>query len=331
MSRLVLAFVAVLLPTLAAARPLRFGVQIPPEGATYEEIAATFKLVESLGYDTAWVNDHFIPPLGNRDAAQLEAWTLLAALAAETSRIRLGVLVSGNTYRHPAVLAKMAATVDHASGGRLNFGLGAGWEELEHRAYGFPFYTARERAARLAEALDLLTRLWTTDPASFQGKYYRLVDAPFAPPFVQKPYPPIVLGGQGKQWIMPIVARYADEWNVPIGVDPAGMRERLAWLGAECVRIGRSPCVREVSVFLPLVNMTEVPLAGPATRLAARFLAGERVAASVLAGSVASTIARIREYADAGATSVIITTRPGLNRDLMRRFAAEVIPAARGS
>jgi alkanesulfonate monooxygenase SsuD/methylene tetrahydromethanopterin reductase-like flavin-dependent oxidoreductase (luciferase family) len=130
---------------------------------------------------------------------------------------------------------------------------------------------------------------------------------------------------------MPTVARYADEWNVPVGIDPAGVRERVAWLGAECARIGRSPCVREVSVFLPLANMSEVPLVGPATRLGARLLYGRPAAVSVLAGSVASTIARIREYADAGATSVIITTRPGLNHDLMRRFAAEVIPAARGS
>jgi hypothetical protein len=185
---------------------------------------------------------------------------------------------------------RTAATVDHASGGRLNFGLGAGWEEVEHRAYGFPFYTARKRAARLAEALDLLTRLWTTDPASFEGKYYRLVDALFAPPFVQKPYPPIVLGGQGKQWIMPIVARYANEWNVPVVIDPAGVRERLPWLRAECTRIGRSACVREVSVFLPLANMSEVPLVGPATRLGARLLDGRPAAVSVLAGSVASTI-----------------------------------------
>ena len=175
----------------------------------------------------------------------------------------------------------------------------------------------------------MITRLFRDDHPTFSGKYYQLVQAPFAPRPLQRPHPPIVVGGQGQKWIMPLVARYADEWNVPVGVTPAGMRKRLEALRAECARIGRNPCVREVSVFLPLANLTSIPLAGTATRLGARVLAGSKAARSVLAGSADDTAARIREYVDAGATSVIITTRPGLNQDLMRRFAAEVVPRFR--
>jgi F420-dependent oxidoreductase-like protein len=267
--------------------------------------------------------------MGDRDLPNFESWTLLAALAAETERIRLGILVTGNTYRHPAVLAKMATTVDHVSRGRLNFGLGAGWEEFEHTAYGIPFFTAKERAARLDEALAVITKLWTEDHPSFRGKYYTLEKAPFAPPPVQKPHPPIVIGGQGKQWIMPIVARYADEWNAPVGLSPADVRERAAELRAECERLGRSPCVRRISVFLPLANITNIPFAGAATRLGARVLVDERAATSVLAGSSDAIRARIREYVDAGVTSVVITTRPAINHDLMRRFATEIVPGLR--
>jgi F420-dependent oxidoreductase-like protein len=327
---LILALAIAVLPA-TEARAIRFGVQIAPENATYGELVETFRVVEEAGYDSAWLNDHFMPILGDKDGSHFESWTLLAALAAETERVRLGILVSGNTYRNPAVLAKIATTVDHVSGGRLDFGIGAGWEELEHRAYGIPFYTAEERAARLDEALAVITKLWTADHPSFDGRYYELVDAPFEPKPIQKPHPPIVIGGQGKKWIMPLVARYADEWNVAVGVTPAGMRSRMEIVRAECARIGRSPCVKEISAFLPLVNMTDIPLAGAATRLGARVLAGERAARSVLAGSADDIKAKIQTYVDAGATSVIITTRPGRNHELMRRFAAEVVPAFRGA
>jgi len=254
----------------------------------------------------------------------------LAALLALTKQIKGGLLVTSNTFRYPGVLAKMATTVDHVSGGRLNFGIGAGWEEYEHAAYGVPFFDARERAARLGEALEVITRLWGAPHPTFAGKYYSLTAAPFAPPPVQKPHPPIVVGGQGKQWIMPLVARYADEWNAPVGLSPADVRERAAELRADCERLKRSPCVRRISVFLPLANITNIPLAGPATRLGARMLVDERAAASVLAGSADEIRARIREYVDAGVTSIVITTRPAINPDLMRRFATEVMPGLRG-
>jgi len=309
---------------------VRFGVQVAPEDTTYEAMVEVARLVEQLGYDTFWLNDHFVPVLGDRSRPHFESWTLLTALATRTERIRLGILVSGNTYRHPAVLAKMATTVDHVSGGRLELGIGAGWEEWEHRAFGIPFHTPKERAERLGEALAVVTALWDgTEPSSFEGRYYRLRDAPFLPPPVQRPHPPIVVGGQGEKWIMPLVARYADEWNVPVGVPPDGVKRRLETIRAECARIGRSPCVREVSVFLPLANITNVPLAGPVTRLGARLLVDERAAVSVLAGSAKEIEAKIRSYVDAGATSVIITTRPSIDRALMKRFADEIVPAFR--
>ena len=202
------------------ARRLRFGVQIAPEGMSIDDVVATAKLVEKLGYDHFWLNDHFLPYRADPDVPHFESWTILAALARETKTIRLGILVTGNTYRHPAVLAKMATTVDHLSGGRLELGLGAGWQENEHVAYGIPFYSAKERAERLGEALEVVKRLWTEDHPTMKGKYYSLEKAPFSPKNVQKPHPPIVVGGQGKKLIMPLVARYADEWTVAVGVDP---------------------------------------------------------------------------------------------------------------
>ena len=325
----ILAAALCLRPGPASPIPVEFGIQIAPEKVSYDDVVVTWRLIEELGYDNVWLNDHFMPIMGDRSGPHLEAWTLLAALATETERIRIGVLVSGNTYRHPAVLAKMATTVDHVSRGRLNLGIGAGWEEMEHRAYGIPFYTAEERAARLAEALEVITRLWNADRPTWKGKYYELVDAPFSPKPLQQPHPPIVIGGQGKRLIMPIVARYADEWNVPPGVTPDGVRERLTIVRRKCRRLQRSPCVSSVSVFLPLVNVTNVPLAGPLTRFGARFVVGKQVASSLLAGSPREIRKRIQEYVDAGATRVIITTRPALNRRLMRRFANEVMPAFR--
>jgi F420-dependent oxidoreductase-like protein len=326
--------VALLLPLVATAETapaprVRFGIQTPNQQATWEEIRDTWKEAEGLGFHSAWVYDHFMPIFGDEDGPCLEGWTLLAALAAETSRLRVGVLVTGNTYRNPALLAKMATTVDHVSGGRLVLGIGAGWFEREHAAYGFRFGTARERATRLEEALQVITRLWTDDHPSFAGTYYTLDKAPFAPTNVQRPHPPIVIGGQGKQWIMPLVARYGDGWNAVSGVTPEGIRERRALIRTECARIGRAPCPEDVSVLLPLVAITRIPLAGPAVRLGARAVVEKNVARSILADSPATIVERIREYVDAGASEIILSLRPPFDRDLLRRFSQEIMPAFR--
>jgi F420-dependent oxidoreductase-like protein len=324
---------AVLGLLLASAPPatarVEFGIQTPQENATLEQIVAAWQGAERLGFEHAWAYDHFAPLWGDKDGPALEGWTLLAALARETQRIRIGLLVTGNTYRNPAVLAKMATTVDHASGGRLNLGIGAGWEEYEHTAYGIPFSDARGRAERLGEALEVITRLWRDDHPTFKGKYYSLFEAPMSPRPVQRPHPPIVIGGQGPKWIMPLVARYADEWNVPIGLTPDDVRSRIAEMRAECARIGRSPCVERVSVLLPLISITGVPLAGPATRLAARALVEKRIARSLLVGSAADIRGQLRPYVDAGATSIIVSLRPPFSAELMRAFAVEVMPAFR--
>lgn len=317
-------------PLPAAESPkLRFGIQTPNQDTTYEDIVATWKTAEELDFDSAWVFDHFAPIFGDEDGPCLEGWTLLAALATQTSRIRIGVLVTGNTYRNPALLAKMATTVDHVSGGRLVLGIGAGWFEREHAAYGFPFGTAHERARKLEEALQVITKLWHEDHPSFAGRYYTLERAPYAPPNVQRPAPPIVIGGQGKQWIVPLVARYADGWNAVTGVGVDGIRERREIIRAECERIGRSPCPSDVSVLLPLVAITNIPLAGPVVRLGARALVDKRVAQSILADSPAAIEKRLREYADAGVTEVILSLRPPFDQDLLRRFATEIMPAFR--
>lgn len=314
---------------LASKPDIKFGIQTAQEQVTWSQLVDTWKAAEQAGYDSAWVFDHLIPITGDRDDSCLEAWTLLGALATQTQRIRIGALVTGNTYRNPALLAKMATTVDHISNGRLNFGIGAGWFEPEHRAFGFPFGTARDRAERLDEALQVITQLWSQSHASYSGKHYSIHEAPFAPAPVQKPHPPIVVGGQGKKWIMPLVARYADGWNAPIGMSPAGIRERREILRAECERVGRTPCDIEISVFLPLVNISSIPLAGPVTRLGARAVVPSKIAKNILAGSAEEIAGHIQGFVDAGVTHVILYLRPPFDRELMQRFATEVIPLFR--
>src|SRR5436190_3721449 len=315
-------------PALAEAPAhVRFGISTPNQNVAWDDLLAAWKTAEALGFDSAWVFDHFIPIFGNQDGPCLEGWTMLAALAAETRRLRVGVMVTGNTYRNPALLAKMATTVDQVSHGRLVLGIGAGWFERDHAAYGFAFGSPRERARKLAEGLQVITKLWSEDHPSFAGKYYQLDKAPFAPRNVQKPHPPIIVGGQGKDWIVPLVARYADGWNAVSGVTPDGIRERRRIIEDECKRIGRTPCPSYVSVLLPLVAITNVPLAGPVVRFGARAVVKKEVAQSILADSPDAIRDRIRTYVDAGATEIILSLRPPFDRELMRRFAKEIMPA----
>jgi F420-dependent oxidoreductase-like protein len=308
---------------------VRFGIFTSLTGAEWSDVAAAWEEAERLGFDSAWVNDHLAAtPPDDEDEPQLEGWTTLAALAARTERIRLGVLVTGNPYRNPALLAKMATTVDHVSGGRLDLGIGAGWFEREFEAYGFPFGTDRERAEKLAEALEVITRLWGEKEPSYRGKYYSLDEAPWAPANVQKPRPPIVVGGQGKEWIVPLVARYADGWNASIPVDPEGFRERLEIIRRECERVGRSPCPTRASKMLVLVTISGIPLAGPAVKLAGRVMVGEG-AGSLLAGSPAGIAENIQEFVDAGANEIIVTLLPPFDRENLRALAEDIIPRIR--
>jgi alkanesulfonate monooxygenase SsuD/methylene tetrahydromethanopterin reductase-like flavin-dependent oxidoreductase (luciferase family) len=225
----------------------------------------------------------------------------------------------------------MATTVDRISNGRVILGIGAGWFEREHQAYGFHFGTAKERAERLDEALAVITKLWTEDHPSFRGKYYTLDKAPFSPTNVQKPHPPIVIGGQGKQWIVPLVGRYGDGWNALPDVDPDGIRERRKIIAEECARSGRKQCPTDVSVMLPLVAITKIPLAGPVVRLGARAVVKKEVARSILADSPDAIVQRLQRYVDAGATEVILSLRPPFDREMLRRFATEIVPRVRAA
>lgn len=286
----------------AAAGKLRFGVQTPPQHVTYHDLLPVWQEADELGFDTAFVFDHFIPIYSDPSGPCLEGWTLLSALAAQTKRLRVGVLVTGNTYRHPAVLAKMAATVDHVSHGRLILGMGAGWFELEHTAYGIPFSTVGGRARRLGEALEVIKLLFTEEKSTYTGKYYQLKDALFEPKTVQKPHPPILIGGIGPKLIQPLIARHANIWHLRVGdSDPEETRQICSNFDEICRQVGRDPAEVEKAVSLR-----------PAQ----------------LAGAAKEVRGQVQALADVGIRHFIISLYP-TDRKILSRFAKEIMPAFR--
>ena len=210
----------------------------PQPTQSFETVKALGEHVERTGWDGLWLADHFMPNADNTDEPWPEAWTTLAALGATVPRIRLGTLVTGNTYRHPAVLAKMAATADHISGGRVVLGLGSGWQENEHEKYGIPFHTVNGRLARLEEACQVIKALFNETSATFDGKFYQLKAAPLEPKPVQKPLP-LLIGGGGEKVTLRITAQYADEWNVWGNVET--LKHKMSVLDEHCEALGRNP------------------------------------------------------------------------------------------
>lgn len=226
------------------ARRFRFGI-CTDQNMTWDKTVERWRLFEKLGFESAWLCDHLIQP-SRPTGPYFEAWTLLAGLAAETSKIRIGILVTSNTFRYPQVVAKMATTIDHISNGRLEIGLGAGWYEPEHTMFGIPFPETKELVSRFKEAVQVVDLMTREDTSSFDGEYYQLRGATSRPGSVQKPRPPLVLGAFGPR-MLKIVAKYADVWNA-FGT-PQEMRERNQMLDDYCLEIGRDPETLDRSLY----------------------------------------------------------------------------------
>ena len=220
----------------------------PAPSQPYDAVLELAQHVERTGWDGLWYADHFMPNAEDTSAPWPEAWITLAALGANVPRLRLGTLVTGNTYRHPAVLAKMAATLDHITGGRVVLGIGSGWQENEHKQYGLPFYTVAERLKRLDEACQVIQSLFSEPKSNFDGEYYQLADASLEPKPVQSPLP-LLIGGGGEQVTLKITAKYANEWNVWGTVET--LRHKMAILDKHCADGGREPAsIKRTAVAL---------------------------------------------------------------------------------
>ena len=239
---------------------MQFGAQLVNYFCEWDDTLATIRIVQGGRWHSLWWSDHFLPPVGRRDlegGGALEGWSLLTAAAAITERLRLGLLVTGNTYRNPALLAKMAATIDQICHGRLTLGIGSAWFQREHEAYGWRFPPLKERCDRLDEALEVITRLFTDGnggTANFHGEYYRLDNCPLAPPCAQTPHLPILVGGNGEQRTLRSCAKYANicniDFNNPGGVDV--FRHKIEVLARHCEALGRDPAEIKKTVLIPL-------------------------------------------------------------------------------
>lgn len=236
---------------------VRYGLKLAPQYTTIADLRTVWRIADEAGFDHCWTFDHFAAIGDDITGDVFEGWTLLAAMAESTQRVRIGCMVTGNTYRHPGVLAKMAATVDHLSGGRLEFGLGAAWAEEEHTMLGLRFGTLRERMDRFEEACRIVRALWTQDRVTFEGRHYRLTDAIANPKPVQRPYPPIWVGGKGRRRSLRITARYADAWNAT-GVSPEEFVELSNVLDEHCAAVGRDPAAIRRTVQLPVRDDTAI-------------------------------------------------------------------------
>jgi F420-dependent oxidoreductase-like protein len=275
---------------------LSFGIKTAPQSTTYEAMKKIWLEADTIpSIEHARLFDHFMPINGDITGPCLEGWSVLSAFAALTNRLRLGLMVTGNTYRHPAILANIAATVDVISGGRLDFGIGAGWNETEHSSYGIPLYTPGERIRRLGEACEIIKRMWTETAPSFEGRYYQIKDAYCEPKPVQKPTPPFVIGGSGEKLTLRIVAQYADIWNF-VGGDIDYFKQKSATLDEHCAVVGRDPQAIQRSIQIQ-VNPQELATAREQTR----------------------------GYIEAGATHIILGLRFPYPDGIVQRLNEEII------
>ena len=298
----------------------------PQDGAGYDDLRRVAQFAEETGFDGFFRSDHYLAMTGDGLPGPTDAWVTLGALAVQTSRIRLGTLVTSATFRLPGPLAIAAAQVDVMSGGRVEVGLGAGWFEAEHAAYGIPFPPLRERFDRLAEQLEILDGLWTTavgERYDFAGRHYSIVDSPALPKPVQTPRPPIIVGGGGRRRTPALAARFADEFNVPFA-QLADVRAGFDRVRQACAAIGRTR--------LPVLSSAVALCCGrddAEIRRRAEAI-GETVeslrAAGAAVGTPGELVDLIGRYADAGASRLFLQTRDLHDLDQIELVASSVAP-----
>jgi F420-dependent oxidoreductase-like protein len=247
---------------------VKFAFKTSPQDTTWQDLLALWRAADDIElFESGWTFDHFYPIRSDPSGPCLEGWTTLTALAQATRRLRLGTMVTGVHFRHPAVIANMAATLDIVSGGRLEIGLGAGVNQEESPAYGIPLGTPSERSDRFEEACHVITSLLTQEVTDFSGRYYTLKGARCEPKAVQKPHPPLVLGGNGEKRTLRTVARFAQHWNMSSGT-PEDFVRRRDILHSHCAEVGRNPASIRLSVQ---VHLPADGTIAPAVDLAALF------------------------------------------------------------
>jgi F420-dependent oxidoreductase-like protein len=293
------------------------------EGVTWSDWCALASACEEHGVETLFRSDHYISQGDEAGNVAHDAWTTIAALAATTSSLRLGTMVSPATFRAPALLANAAATADHVSGGRIELGLGAGWMEREHRAYGFPFPETATRLEMLAEQIEIVHRLWTEERVEFRGRHYMLVDAPGRPRPVRQPRPPLIVGGSGSRGTVEPALRFADEYNTPF-VSP----EEAAAIRAKV------PGLRFSVMTGFLVGETHEEMQDRARELYARRTREQpfdewldAYAERCVVGSVDEVVARLRAYESVGCDRIMLQHLLHTDLEPVRLLGREVAPA----
>jgi len=296
----------------------------------FEAIKNVALQCEKLGFDSIWVYDHFITVPATNEAC-LESWTTLSALATLTKKLGLGQLVTCNSYRYPSVLAKMGATLDDISNGRLNLGIGAGWYKREYDAYGIPFPKDSVRIAQLREAVQIIKKMWTEDEPSFHGQYYTIDKAINSPKPIQKPHPPILIGGEGKKLTLRVVAELADRCNFGGTITSQRYKELLEILDEHCRKVGRriSQIEKTLIVDNTVIARNRATLNEKIRKFKPKDVSKAQFIEGNLVGTPEDIISRIGEFIDVGVAYIMMRFPDMIKNEPLELFADEVIPSFR--
>jgi F420-dependent oxidoreductase-like protein len=318
---------------LMPSQRIKFGVYMPQD-APYPIVRQLAQAADQLGYHSLWFIDHLIGASVDVQAPMLECWTLMSAIAEATERIRIGTMVLCNAFRPPALLAKMTASLDVMSNGRLECALGAGWYEKEFQQYGFAFPAIATRIRQLEEGIEVMKRMWTQTEASFHGTYYQIDGAINNPKPLQTPHPPLHIGGQGEKRMLRLVATHADVWNVAAGTSLEEYRHKIAVLEEHCHAIGRDPATIERSrQMIVVLNEVSRGLASKMREAQKRFALFGNMQQLAIRGTPPECITRLREFTDLGvAYFVLFLSDVSIHPEArgigtLRLFAEKVLPA----